>query len=565
MFSNIQRIDFEFHSLCNRSCEWCPNSFISRGKENFLDLNVFKNIIQELYDNNFSTKYYYNGAFKTGAIISFLGYQEPLMQVDELKKYIKIIKDIFVDRNVVILTNSNGDLFSEENLQDLNLSILNIMDYDCQGKEYWKKKLKENKCILINDSGYILSAIHKNINLIQVTVDWPKNRSLENRGGSLDPSKLSEDLSWVNDCGIRDYPCPEASYYINITHDGYVMPCCHLRADNDNHKDYILGNVYENTLSDIFYGEKASNFRKIMTHSNYKNYFPPCKNCHKKRKINFEFKDGEEFPRIIQRNAEKYEEKKLNKEEELSDSHIYLRNRKTWSENQLRVWEQSKKYYLREVFVNGKLYPNSYYNINNLWYDSQRAKDLYYYYTKNWEILANFYEYFYIDGPKANIVDDRGGISFSKFSFTKDSLINEFLNNRGFYQPYLAYKEKNLGCATIVAGRHRLAALEHMKKNNMEIPIKTICYYLDSYDPNFEDWIYFPKDLYDNILKDLNLNVKEFNENYYLIQVSNAVDIWILMKILEKEVDFLIEYYFKDVMKDGITPSKYFNIELNQN
>ena len=37
------------------------------------------------------------------------------------------------------------------------------------------------------------------------------------------------------------------------------------------------------------------------------------------------------------------------------------------------------------------------------------------------------------------------------------------------------------------------------------------------------------------------------------------------MKILEKEVDFLIEYYFKDVMKDGITPSKYFNIELNQN
>jgi hypothetical protein len=40
------------------------------------------------------------------------------------------------------------------------------MDYDCKGREYWEKKLKENKCVIIKSSETMLYAIHKNINLI---------------------------------------------------------------------------------------------------------------------------------------------------------------------------------------------------------------------------------------------------------------------------------------------------------------------------------------------------------------------------------------------------------------
>jgi hypothetical protein len=57
LLSNIQRIDIEFHSKCNRFCDWCPNKFIDRHSEDrFLDLKVFKKLIEDLYNNGFGTK-----------------------------------------------------------------------------------------------------------------------------------------------------------------------------------------------------------------------------------------------------------------------------------------------------------------------------------------------------------------------------------------------------------------------------------------------------------------------------------------------------------------------------
>jgi radical SAM protein with 4Fe4S-binding SPASM domain len=153
------------------------------------------------------------------------------------------------------------------------------MDYDCKGKKYWEDKLKENKCALIRYSNNILYAIHKNINLIQINLDWPKHHFLENRGGTFKPEDFPKEYKWLNECVERDFPCVEPAYYINIYHDGNVTPCCHIRPDNYNHKEFILGNIYEDSIVDIFYGKKASDFRKVMTSINYSNYFAPCKNC----------------------------------------------------------------------------------------------------------------------------------------------------------------------------------------------------------------------------------------------------------------------------------------------
>ena len=30
MLSHIRRVDIEFHSYCNRLCEWCPNKTLRR-------------------------------------------------------------------------------------------------------------------------------------------------------------------------------------------------------------------------------------------------------------------------------------------------------------------------------------------------------------------------------------------------------------------------------------------------------------------------------------------------------------------------------------------------------
>ena len=80
MLSEIYRVDIEFHSKCNRQCEWCPNKFLDRhSTDEIFDKELFIKLMRDLYDNGFGKKSAYGSNF-TQAIISFLGYQEPFLQ-----------------------------------------------------------------------------------------------------------------------------------------------------------------------------------------------------------------------------------------------------------------------------------------------------------------------------------------------------------------------------------------------------------------------------------------------------------------------------------------------------
>lgn len=553
MFSNIQRIDFEFHSKCNRKCSWCPNSFLDRTSTDiFLNYETFKKVLYELYENNFGTKSYRTG-IRPGATISFLGYQEPLLQPEKLKEYVSLTKEIFYDRNVAIITNTNGDFFSEENIEGLKLSELQIMDYDCKGAQYWKSTLEKNKCAIINFSKKSITAIHKNINLITVCLDWPKNHFLEDRGGSLLPEQLDPNLKWLNNREKRTFPCPEPAYCINIYYDGSVTPCCHIRPDNKNHSQFILGNVNTESLMNIFFGKKASDFRKVMTSLDSSKYWSTCTYCQKFRKLDIDFSVGQEFPPRFSSKKNEYVENLPPTE----TSFMYLNSRKKWTKEQIQTWEQSKKYYQREIWRDKKLYPNSYYNSINFWFNAETAKSIYEMYCKNWKILTNYYDYCYLNPYSDNMEDISGKeISFTQFSFSKNSMINDYLNYKGFYQPFLAYKNKKANVTTIMAGRHRLAAFNQIADKNIYAPYETICFYFDAYDPNFEDYLYIPKDLYNNVLKTLNLQTVNYNEDFIKVLVNNPIDINIIMKIYEKEIDFLIEYYQTDLIKNNILPDQ---------
>ena len=74
MLSHINRIDIEFHSKCNRTCEWCPNSFLDRiSEDKILDKNVYTKLLKDLKANNFGTMTYNTNS--RGPIISFIGYE----------------------------------------------------------------------------------------------------------------------------------------------------------------------------------------------------------------------------------------------------------------------------------------------------------------------------------------------------------------------------------------------------------------------------------------------------------------------------------------------------------
>lgn len=81
----------------------------------------------------------------------------------------------------------------------------------------------------------------------------------------------------------RVIPCAEPTYYLNISYDGSVMPCCHMRPDNPEHQQYILGNIKDQSIIEIYYSEKAQNFREQVRTRNNNNLPEPCKRCHKYR------------------------------------------------------------------------------------------------------------------------------------------------------------------------------------------------------------------------------------------------------------------------------------------
>lgn len=95
-------------------------------------------------------------------------------------------------------------------------------------------------------------AIHNSINVIKISLNWTEHIELEDRGGTLNKNNTNLNLKWKNNLNLREVPCFEPNYYINIYHDGSVMPCCHLRSDNSNHKEFIMGNLKNNSIIDIF-------------------------------------------------------------------------------------------------------------------------------------------------------------------------------------------------------------------------------------------------------------------------------------------------------------------------
>lgn len=277
--SHIYKIDIELQSFCNRKCDWCPNKEFDRTFKEEMSDKTFECLLIMLKESNY-------GIFKNNhiPIFSFLGYQECFSNVEYFSKRLNEIKKVF--NNAIYVTNSNGDYLNKDNLQKVKLNSLSIQDYDNKGFIYWYKKFQEFEVFNINyniENG-VLFGNHYTIENINVVLNWANKIKLENRGGYFKHNDLPN-MNWLNNMDIRTQSCPEAEYFLTISYDGSVMPCCHMRPDNPEHKDYILGNIQDTSLLDIYYSEKAEQFREKMRIDNGE-YPEPCKYCQKTREGN---------------------------------------------------------------------------------------------------------------------------------------------------------------------------------------------------------------------------------------------------------------------------------------
>ena len=256
-FGNLKLVEIEIFNYCNRTCEFCPNVTIDR-KSAVIELpeSCFLNTLQELKDQDFD------------GYVTFSRYNEPLSQDELLKKRAKQVREYLP--NVTLIFNTNGDFLTKKRLYGLDVDEISVMDYDNKGIEKCKKRLERVEVDITEIEYPFIKGIWGNTKFLYY-VDFVENHTLWNdRGGALEELSLEE---------RRTEPCLEPDRFIGVDYNGNVMPCCVTRSDIDSHQDFILGNIKEQSVMDIFNSERAKTIREKAMKGDFDDDMKPCHYC----------------------------------------------------------------------------------------------------------------------------------------------------------------------------------------------------------------------------------------------------------------------------------------------
>ncbi len=235
----LVHLDLETSSYCNFNCNFCP-----RPKENgIMPLEDIKRIIKEFADQGGETiKPFWRGepfadkrmpeilrAIQGNGLKSMINSNasDPLNILDDCLPYIDWIS-FSIDEQHGNIDNKTFD---------------NLI------KAYWFMR-KHNKYIEVQASKknkFVASACEMDYaaDYIPYKVDPPTKRS--------DKDTTSEVIT-----GERKY-CGFPSWRLVVAYNGDCTLCC-----VDWELENKIGNIYENSLKEIFYGDKAGELRKVL-------------------------------------------------------------------------------------------------------------------------------------------------------------------------------------------------------------------------------------------------------------------------------------------------------------
>ncbi len=277
----ITSIAFAITNFCPLNCNYCYGNF-SKIKRDFLPAEVVKGLIMD--------------AEKFGNLryVSITG-GEPLMH-EELPKIIEFLED----RNIFYEISTKGIFINETLIKKLKKSGLREIQIslDSMNPNTWAKitgmsvndfkKVVETMLLLMKyhiniriritlskdnfeDLDYTLKELRFfNPKTIRISSLIPVGRgSIEN---TLSESEILETLNIIKkyeqmynlQIGIYRYVsdafCGGLKTSLYITPNGDVYPCDMLYGLEDNTL-FKMGNIYENSIREIWFSEKANNFR----------------------------------------------------------------------------------------------------------------------------------------------------------------------------------------------------------------------------------------------------------------------------------------------------------------
>lgn len=267
-------IDLELSSVCNLNCPFCytiTDDFKKSVSKKFMDVEVAKKVIDEIGNKSVALR------------LSFRGESTLHPSFIEIIKYAKE-KGL---KEVSFLT--NGSTLTDDYFEEMLKAGVDWITISFDGLneqyEYNRKPLKFRE--MYERLHSIKNIKQKNSTVkpvIKLQTVWPAVQD--------NPSEYYNKLSPVCDFiafnPIIDYSkssstennyvdkfaCPMMYQRIFITSDGNAVPCC-----NDILGEYVLGNIYKDSIHDIWHGEKLNKLRNIHKLENGFKQVEICRKC----------------------------------------------------------------------------------------------------------------------------------------------------------------------------------------------------------------------------------------------------------------------------------------------
>lgn len=266
---SVTRVELETHSYCNRRCDYCPNVIGDRLGDN---KRMPEHLWQMVIDNLAEIGYTHN--------LVFTSYNEPLADriiIDRVKQ----ARERLPKANLMIY--SNGDYLDSDYLNllsDAGLDYLHISIHTRPGAKYAEVpalnnifKLGRRIRLPLNfkalEPGEFITAVipHPKIKIDVRAINYLQHGT--DRGGLVTAGRKIQE---------RTLPCYFPFAHFHVGFEGTVVPCCHIRSDNEAHAAYRYGSL--ETFGSIFaaYASRAATEwrRELISPEPKKS---PCDTC----------------------------------------------------------------------------------------------------------------------------------------------------------------------------------------------------------------------------------------------------------------------------------------------
>jgi len=265
----VVRIEVETHSYCNRRCSYCPNVVGDRlGANQHMPQDMWLGMLRDLAEID----------YKSNLVLNY--YNEPLAD--------RVILDRIREArahlpNARIMIYSNGDYMDPgfvDELAEAGLDYLHISIHLKRGDKYTDLYVV-NRIIEVavrmgiparvnkirSGEFAFATAPHKKMEIEIRGINFHKHGT--DRGGLIDDIHTAEK---------RTAACYFPFAHFVMSFNGLIAPCCHIRSDRPEHKDYIYGALRDyGSIFQAFTSAPAAAWRREVSSRREKR--SPCDTC----------------------------------------------------------------------------------------------------------------------------------------------------------------------------------------------------------------------------------------------------------------------------------------------